>query len=158
MTASKPVDKLDRKSLETRLDKMVQTYARYKWSYKKDDGMRYAHCVTCGREFPLNKGLAGGHFIPRGIKITRWDVDNVNPQCTGCNTYKNGAYIEYSSWVIDKYGKNWFDHMVSLMLQWRNNEIRNWKIDELRSKYRDTVELVRDFEESSGEKLIPKNW
>lgn len=34
--------------------------------------------------------MQNGHWIPRNILITRFDEDNVRPQCVGCNMFNKG--------------------------------------------------------------------
>lgn len=40
--------------------------------------------------------MQNGHWIPRNILITRFDEDNVRPQCVGCNMFNKGRSDVFS--------------------------------------------------------------
>lgn len=147
--------KLDRKALVKRLDKIRQTIARYEDARKKN-GTWVNTCVTCGKLVACDKAN-GGHFIPRACQPLRWDEKNVHCQCVHCNLYKNGAYIEYSQWFIDKYGQKEFDNYVEKYRNWQQGKIPAYKMDELRELYDFWLEKGRELEEKVGP-LFPKTW
>lgn len=70
------------KELGKRLDRLVQTVQRAEGLYKRGNKW-YSKCITCGVEAPIagKNAMNGGHYIPRGCLITRWDRYNVHPQC-----------------------------------------------------------------------------
>lgn len=78
--------------LTKKLDDIFQMYIRY-----RDDFT----CITCGRKFPRGERthLHAGHFVSRGVYSTRWDEENVNAQCAGCNLKQSLGDVE----VIHKY-------------------------------------------------------
>ena len=55
-----------------------------------------------------------GHYISRGVYSTRWDEENVNCQCAGCNLKQSLADVEtihtYERELKRKYGENIFTH------------------------------------------------
>ena len=64
--------------LTKELDRLFSLYIRGK--YPKE-------CYTCG--YKTDK-LHAGHYISRYYKVTRWDENNVRPQCFMCNIWKKG--------------------------------------------------------------------
>lgn len=73
-----------RKSLITKLDKVFSEYIRRR--YAKND---IATCITCDKKDHWKKQQAG-HFISRKHYATRWDENNVEVQCIGCNVFRYG--------------------------------------------------------------------
>ena len=76
--------KASRKTLVKKLDTIFSIYIRKR--YAKDN---IAECVTCGKRDHW-KNLQAGHFMSRKHYATRWDEDNVEVQCMGCNVYRYG--------------------------------------------------------------------
>ena len=52
-------------------------------------------CVTCNKQFHW-KNIQAGHFMSRKHYSTRWNENNVKPQCVGCNMFKSGEQYKYS--------------------------------------------------------------
>ncbi len=46
-----------------------------------------------------------GHFISRASSTLRFDEKNARVQCVGCNVFKHGNYIEYTTRMIKEKGK-----------------------------------------------------
>lgn len=59
------------------------------------DHKGFCECVTCGRKHHW-KRIQAGHFMSRKHYSTRWDEDNVKPQCVACNMYGQGEQYKYS--------------------------------------------------------------
>lgn len=75
---------MDKKELERRLDRLCSTLTRCK----------EPKCFTCGKILRYADRQAG-HFIPRVVKWTRWDLDNIHTQCYECNIHKAGNLSRY---------------------------------------------------------------
>ena len=91
--------------------KAIQLLARI--SAADENG--YCVCVSCGCSFHYKDG-DGGHFVPKGSS-SRWalEVENVHPQCKGCNGFgmKYGiAAQQYMLWMIDFYGREKVQRML----------------------------------------------
>lgn len=87
-------------------------------------------CVTCGLVLEWNKGMQGGHFIPKKLS-SRWALveENVHPQCRGCNGYGmryGDAAQRYTVYMIDMYGREEIDNMLAT-----RHEAVNFKREEL---------------------------
>ncbi len=87
--AKKPL----RKNLIKELDTVFSQFIRLR--YAKNE---IAECVTCGKKDHWKK-LQAGHFMSRSNYSTRWDENNVQVQCVGCNVYKSGEQYKYSLYL-----------------------------------------------------------
>lgn len=96
---------ISRSKLVKDLDSAFSQYVRL---VDTVDGM--TTCVTCGDVKPW-KQMQAGHFYTRGRYPTRWDEDNVHPQCYRCNIIYKGNYIHYTKYMIDFYGRDWVDDL-----------------------------------------------
>ena len=88
-----------------RLDTVFAKYVKRYWSL---DGM-YVKCYTCGKQLTLGeRNTQAGHFISRSYSATRFDEDNVRPQCgSPCNDkrYGNGMPIEFEANLRNEIGE-----------------------------------------------------
>ncbi len=88
-------------------------------------------CVTCGKVLPWkNSGgthgaLDTGHFL-HGVAATRFDEDNVAPQCVSCNKYHDGAGFDYRLWMTAVRGAETVERLTRL-----NNTVRRFTFEEL---------------------------
>lgn len=85
--------KISKKSLVTKLDNVFSIYIRRR--YAVDD---ISKCVTCGKEDHW-KNLQCGHFMSRKHMSTRWDENNCQVQCAGCNVFKYGEQYLFSQYL-----------------------------------------------------------
>jgi len=58
-------------------------------------------CITCGKP-----ATDAGHYRSRGHMMTRWYLNNIHPQCVGCNRFCNGRLDEYALYIVNKYGQD----------------------------------------------------
>ena len=89
-----------RKSLVTKLDTVFSQYIR-----RKDAIDEIATCVTCGKKSHWSK-LQNGHWASRRHYSTRWDEQNCNVQCSGCNVFRAGEIYLYTKYLCLQYGEN----------------------------------------------------
>ena len=98
------------RNLVKKLDDVFQMYIRYRDNFK---------CITCGAQYPWGERtkLHAGHFISRGIYATRWDEQNVNAQCAGCNLMQSLPDVEiihnYEVALEAKFGKGTVDRLLA---------------------------------------------
>ena len=78
------------------------------------DGLRWGCCVTCGKAKTFS-GLQAGHFVGRKHFGTRWDLQNVKPQCPYCNDprYGNGRPKEFREHLDAIYGPGTADGLFA---------------------------------------------
>ena len=78
--------------LKKELDKWFSLYIRLRDA--NDFGL--VQCFTCGVVKPYNKGMQCGHFQSRSHLSTRFDEVNCQPQCVGCNMFKQGEQYKFA--------------------------------------------------------------
>ena len=99
-TIPKNKKKPSRSKLVKKLDAVFSQYIRLKNAV---DG--YAVCFTCGKKDHYKK-LQCGHFMSRRHYSTRWDEQNCNVQCAGCNVFRAGEIYLYTKYLCSQYGEN----------------------------------------------------
>ena len=106
--SKKPTNKKapTRKQIVKKLDDIFSMYIRL--SAADEDGNVY--CVTSGA-FGHWKTMQAGHFYTRGRYPTRWDETNVHVQSVHSNIFLKGDYINYTRFMIDKYGREYVDEL-----------------------------------------------
>jgi 5-methylcytosine-specific restriction endonuclease McrA len=85
--------KPSRKTIITKLDNIFSQYIRLRYSKNE-----ISKCVTCGKQDHWKK-LQAGHFVSRKHYATRWDEDNVQVQCSGCNVFRYGEQYLFSKYL-----------------------------------------------------------
>lgn len=116
----------ERTQLITAIDRYFSLYIRMR---DCPDGVGY--CCTCGKACTVSS-VDAGHFVPRGVMLTRWDPRNVHAQCRGCNHYKSGDLAEYLVFLEGKYGREVVDELLELKRQWRTGANKSFSLAELR--------------------------
>jgi 5-methylcytosine-specific restriction endonuclease McrA len=85
--------KPSRKTIITKLDSIFSQYIRLRYSKNE-----IATCVTCGKQDHWKK-MQNGHFVSRKHYATRWDEDNCQVQCSGCNVFRYGEQYLFSKYL-----------------------------------------------------------
>lgn len=86
-TSKKPI----RSKLIKKLDVVFSQWIRL----SNADHSGYCTCITCEKRFHW-KEIQAGHFMSRKHYSTRWNENNVHPQCVACNVYRAGEQYKYS--------------------------------------------------------------
>lgn len=123
-----------RKNLIVALDRVFSKYIRTK--YLRDN---FVECVTCNRKYPINK-IQAGHFMSRKHYSTRWDEENVFPQCYGCNVMQQGQQYLFSKYIDNKYGEGYSD-----VLLYRSREtvkFSDFEIEEMIQDYTNRLKAL----------------
>ena len=68
-------------------------------------------CCCCGQ---YNGVLQVGHYIPRGKRWTRWNLDNCWRQCGGCNMYHNHNPGPYTIFLLKQIGPDELSRVIEL--------------------------------------------
>lgn len=122
--------------LKKELDSIFSLYIRYRDGFKRN-GLWYSQCITCGVIKPIKQGMQCGHFMSRVHNSTRYDEENCNAQCVGCNMFHGGEQYKYSIMVDKKYGKGTAE---KLSIKCRElKQYKGWELIELIEKYKAKV-------------------
>ncbi len=103
------------------MDTVFQFYVRLRDAMP--GGM--TRCISCGKIKPFDK-MQGGHFHSRRYMSTRWNEDNVNSECSGCNGYDGDHLLGYRENLIRKIGMTRYKLLEATYLQdkkWNHFEI-----------------------------------
>ena len=99
---------------------------------KRDEGLP---CISCG-EF---KPLQAGHYFPcQGYDGLRFNEDNVNGECSGCNCFDGSHLIHYGTNLIERIGKERYNKLMSDALAYKQNGYK-WsrsEVTEIIAKYK----------------------
>lgn len=128
------------KKLKEKADKYFSQYVRYRdGEFKRGEWL--VPCITCGVEKPL-KQMQAGHFVSRRVNALRFDEENVNAQCTGCNMFKQGEQYLYAKALDDKYGIGKAEELMN-----RRHETHKFTVTELEQIIEDCKEQIKWYEE-----------
>ena len=70
------------KILERKANRLLTQFIRE--NYRVGD---YCQCYTCELLFPLKK-IDAGHYLSRRHLMTKYNFNNVRPQCKKCNGFE----------------------------------------------------------------------
>lgn len=130
-TMPKTSKKPTRSKLIKKLDVVFSKYVRL----SNADSRGFCKCITCGREYHW-KNIQAGHFISRSHYSTRWLLDNVKPQCYGCNCMQQGRQYEFSKKLGNK---------ISEKLYQKSKEITKFTTLEIEDMTRYYSEKLKKF-------------
>ena len=126
--------------LKKEADKVFSRYVRYRdGEFKR--GQWLVECITCGVEKPIAQ-MQLGHFVSRRVNALRYDEENCNAQCTGCNMFKQGEQYLYAKALDLKYGDGKAEELMS-----RRFETHKLTIPELEEIMHDAKEQIKFYEE-----------
>ena len=83
-------------------------------------------CISCGKIKPYRE-LDCGHFYGRTNMATRFDEDNCNGECRGCNRASSDHLIFYQENLIKKIGIARFSS-----LREKAHSTKKWEAEELK--------------------------
>lgn len=113
-----------KQDLVKKLDKVFALYIRLRDCMPNGMGK----CISCGKIKPYRE-LDCGHFFGRTNMATRFDEDNCNAECQGCNRASSDHLIYYQENLIKKIGVSRFS-----TLRERAHSIKKWDNEELLEK------------------------
>lgn len=108
--------------LKKELDRVFSIYIRRRAA----DSQGNIRCVCCKRLYPW-KEAQNMHYISRANMATRWEVKNCYAGCYGCNIAKNGAYPQFTEYLISTYGLDWWKDLLRA-----GTTIRKWTPEEMK--------------------------
>jgi len=126
--------KVSRSKLVKKLDTVFSQYIRLKNSVDEK-----ATCFTCGKVDHWKK-LQNGHFQSRKHYSTRWDEENCQVQCAGCNVFKYGEQYKFSVNLDAKYGEGTAERL-SIKAQ-QIIKLSNFEIEDMIKRYKNFVDSM----------------
>ena len=133
-TIPKSKKKPSRSKLVKKLDAVFSQYIRLKDSV---DG--YATCFTCGKKDHWKK-LQNGHFQSRKHYATRWDEQNCQVQCAGCNVFRYGEQFLFAKYLDERFYAGLSDELyikAKQIVKFTNSEIEDMIL-----KYKNLVDSM----------------
>lgn len=89
-------------------------------------------CISCGQH---KDKYHAGHYIAQGFSgFLKYNEDNCNKQCVGCNLFKRGNLIEYRIALVKKIGQDrveWLENNRHQVKKWTREEL-----EELIARYK----------------------
>jgi len=135
MPAKPTVSKLKKK-----LDTIFSKYVRLKHADKNG----YVKCYTCGvKKYWEKDGMQAGHFMSRKHTATRFDEQNVKPQCYSCNCHFYGRQFEFGQNLDKEFGEGTAETLLQKSRQTQKNTVSDMqnlielyinKLDQLHKK------------------------
>jgi hypothetical protein len=92
-------------------------------------------CYTCGGMHHYTE-MDAGHYIGRAHRGTRWDLRNIRPQCTKCNSYEEGRHWQFRRNLVAEIGAEEVENLEQLAemygasrfdKDWIVQQIRTWR-------------------------------
>ena len=127
---------MKRSTLVKRLDKIFSIWIRS----KDADHAGMVDCFTCGVTKNWKYEIDAGHFQSRGKYATRWNEQNVKPQCKRCNGFRGGEQYRFAKNLDALYGEG-----TAEWLEFESNQSARFTNDELLVKIKHYTELVKSL-------------
>ncbi len=100
----------------------------------------YVECFTC-RVKHRWQDVDAGHFMSRRHMATRWEPQNVHPQCKGCNGFRAGEQFRYGKRLDELYGAGTADRMEQA-----SRRAVKWPLWQLKEEIERVGALVADLD------------
>ena len=129
------------------LAKLLQKLVRLKAAVAANQN-GFIECVTCN-EWHHWKEMQGGHWIERGKQATKVMIENIHPQCRGCN----GFGMKYSTHCTDTYSQYmrlmYGDDFCDQMLRDSKKPFKHFRPD-IEDRIRETAALIKQLEREAA--------
>jgi hypothetical protein len=123
--------------LKKELDTIFSLYIRLREA--TDEGL--VQCFTCHKVSHYKSGMQNGHFQSRKHLSTRWDEENCQVQCVGCNLFKAGEQYKFSIALDGKYGEGTSQELQFLARQ--IHKVSRVDYEEKISYYKEAVDKLK---------------
>lgn len=131
-----------KKTLINKLDRVFSEYIRLRDSARYQ--FKYFSCISCGQVKPYSQ-MDCGHYYSRRYMATRWDEQNCNGECKGCNRFSADHLDGYRRNLILKIGQQKMD-----LLTWKKSQTKKWSEFELEQLYLYYDTLVKSVKKKYG--------
>ena len=127
--------------LKKELDKWFSLYIRLRDATSEGAVI----CITCGCIKNYKQGMQNGHFQSRSHLATRFDEQNCQPQCVGCNMFKQGEQYKFSIALDSKYGEG-----TAQELEYKARQITKFTRADYEEKITYYKSAVKNLKEEKG--------
>tara|TARA_R110000744_G_C19342736_1_gene559605 strand:- start:1223 stop:1639 length:417 start_codon:yes stop_codon:yes gene_type:complete len=119
---------------------LLQRLVRIKAAVHADsDG--YVKCCSC-HKFYHWKDMDGGHYLSRKYTATKIRIENIHPQCKGCNGWGDASVgHEYYLYMVEMYGENAVRQLTAE--KHKTKKHNRTELEELKIHYK---KLIADLE------------
>jgi hypothetical protein len=93
-----------RKKSLSKLKKELDTWFSLFIRLRNADDQGMVECFTCHKIAHYKNGMQCGHFQSRKFLPTRFDEENCQIQCSGCNVFRYGEQFKFALGLDAKYG------------------------------------------------------
>lgn len=121
-------------------DSTFSKYIRYR-DGKIINGEWQAPCITCGKWYLVTE-IQAGHFMSRRFNSLRFDEENVNAQCVGCNVFRYGEQFKYAKELDLKYGEGTADRLAE-----KRHELHKYTSEELQMVIDSSKKQIKYYED-----------
>jgi len=134
--------------LESLLDDEYSILVRGRAAIK--NGSNWLRCFTCGA--PMHwKSADNGHFLPRALRGTRFDLRNQRPQCKRCNWTLEGNKLEYEKRLRAEIGDEEVDALITTAGFWgAARHTRDWLIEQIGDLRQQTAPIKKALKALDG--------
>lgn len=111
-------DLADRKTIKIRLAKITPGYLADKAQAAINAYVRVRDyeegCISCDKPASWHGQWQAGHLKTRGANsFLRYDLRNINKQCSQCNNHGSGNVAEHERGIIARHGQERLDFLLS---------------------------------------------
>lgn len=132
---------LNKKTIPELKNTLWQVFAKWVKLIYSTDG-KNCECFTCGKPLRIgDRDCQAGHFIPRTKSPTMFDERNVRPQCSRCNEFESGNFVEFERRLKDEIGGQEVENLKDL-----SREPWKWDRDYLITRIKRYREEVAEYE------------
>lgn len=110
------------------LPKMLEKTQRIfnAWVRRRDIEGSFFKCISCGKVLDASK-MQAGHFVPqKNSSYLRYNEDNVNGECQGCNGFDTFHLVGYRKNLAEKIGEKRIQYLEA-----NQRTIKKWTRSEL---------------------------
>ncbi len=105
--------KTKKKGFQAWRNEALRHFQKYRRLVNTRNG--YTVCISCQAVHHW-KQMDGGHYIPRTIRITELEPDNVWPQCKQCNGFQEGNTVAYRFSLMKLIGLHRVERLENLRM------------------------------------------
>lgn len=119
--------KVKKQSISKLKKKLWTLVSQYVRQQAADDFDEMVSCYTCNNRKHW-KEMQAGHYITRSFSPLLFCLDNIRPQCYGCNVCQQGKPVEFRHFLVAELGEERVEEMEAMKLAGKS---KKWNRDEL---------------------------